>query len=98
MASPKHLQFKSQKKLNHYARVLEVFVGICMRSTRKYSEKQKNEKDSIKQTLGKWYKTVLQSLIVSSEDSTFKTYHHSCSQILDIEPAWKLPTFFEVNE
>lgn len=42
--------------------------------------------------------TTLQSPIVALVNTILKTYHRSCSQILGVEPAWKLPTFFEVNE
>lgn len=61
------------------------------------TEDKKNEKDSIKQTFGKWHKITLQSPIVALANAILEIYHHSCSQMLGIEPAWKLPTFFEVN-
>lgn len=44
LANPKHLQFKSLKKLNHHARVLEVFVGTYNAKCKKVTQKTKNEK------------------------------------------------------
>lgn len=42
--------------------------------------------------------TTLQSPIVTLANAILEIYHRSCLQIFGVEPAWKLPTFFEVNE
>lgn len=44
MADPKHLQFKSLKKPNHHARVLEVFVGTYNAKRKKVTQKTKKTK------------------------------------------------------
>lgn len=44
LASPDYLQFKSSKKPNHHARVLEVFVGTYNAKRKKVTQKTKNEK------------------------------------------------------
>ena len=44
LASPDHLQFKSSKKPNHHARVLEVFVGTYNAKRKKVTQNTKNEK------------------------------------------------------
>lgn len=44
LANPKHLQFKSLKKPNHHARVLEVFVGTYNAKRKKVTQKTKKTK------------------------------------------------------
>ena len=97
MASSKHLQFKSLKKPNHHARVLEVFVGTYNAKRKKVTQKAKKRKRLHQTIAQQTIQTTLQSPIVTLANAILEIYHHSCSQMLGIEPAWKLPTFFEVN-
>lgn len=74
------------------------FVGTYNAKRKKVTQKTKKRKRLHQTIAQQTIQTTLQSPIVTLANAILEIYHHSCLQILGIEPAWKLPTFFEVNE